>query len=300
MSDHAAGHDVEAIKAANPLPEFLAKRGVVLKRHGAVMQGKCPFHQEKNGEALTVWPEENRWRCFGRCDAGGDVIEAVKRLDDVSFKEACARLGSEAPKKITIPTRKEKPQGLTAAQVAMQATAVRALATDPHKCAAIAKRRGWQPETIKNLALDNHLGIHEGKLAFIYNHGLKLRWQQAGERKIAWAFGGNSELWRQDRLTLKQVRRVFITEGETDAISLVDAGAENDSSVAVVAIPGASCWRPEWNALFTAREVLVMTDADAAGEKAAAKILSELASHASRVARINPLALLDPRSTTTS
>jgi DNA primase len=38
--------------------------------------------------------------------------------------------------------------------------------------------------------------------------------------------------------------------------------------------------------------VVVVTDADAAGEKAAARILSELAGVAARVARVNPLALL--------
>ena len=93
MSDRdRSGYDVEAIKAAHPLDVFLSARGVVLKRHGAVLQGKCPFHNEVNGTALTVWPDEGRWRCFGKCDAGGDVIEAVMRLDGVSFKEACARL----------------------------------------------------------------------------------------------------------------------------------------------------------------------------------------------------------------
>ena len=56
MSDRErSGYDVEAIKAAHPLDAFLSARGVVMKRHGAVLQGKCPFHNEVNGTALTVW-----------------------------------------------------------------------------------------------------------------------------------------------------------------------------------------------------------------------------------------------------
>ena len=95
-------------------------------------------------------------------------------------------------------------------------------------------------ETVRGLALDGHLGLHEGKLAFLYGHGLKLRWQEKGERRISWAFGGNHELWRADRLALPQVRRVIVCEGETDAVCLLDAGLESDADVAVVAIPGAS------------------------------------------------------------
>jgi 5S rRNA maturation endonuclease (ribonuclease M5) len=297
MSDRKTSYDVEAIKAANPLAEFLAGRGFVLKRHGALLQGKCPFHHEQNGEALTVYEQENRWHCFGKCSAGGDVIRAVELLDGLDFKGACERLGGRLPED-ALPARTELPkkpkiEPLTAGQVIMQSAAAKALGADEGRCAGIAKRRGWLAETVRGLALDAHLGTHESKLGFIYPHGLKLRWQDAaGERRIAWVFGSNGELWRQDRLASSSVRTVYVCEGETDGISLLDAGMETDSTVAVVAIPGASCWRQEWNALFAGRDVLVATDADDAGEKAAKRIVGELDGVAARVARINPLALL--------
>jgi|GEM_PF-523308 len=294
------GYDVEAIRTANPLPEFLAARGVVLKRQGAVLKAKCPFHQEQNGEALTVWEVDGKWRCFGKCATGGDVIEAVMRLDGLDFKGACERLGGSLMEPCTPPERSEpaKPKAAAVAtlkesQVRMQAAAARALGEHEGQCAKIAKRRGWLPETVRGLALDAHLGLHEGRLAFVYPHGLKLRWQDgAGKRCIAWAFGNNGELWRQDRLEVPEVRTVYICEGETDCLSLIDAGLEADGMAAAVAIPGASCWRQEWNLLFAGRDVLVATDADAAGEKAAGRIMGELALIAARVARLNPLALL--------
>jgi len=292
-----SGYDVEAIRAANPLLPFLAARGVVLKRQGAVLKERCPFHHEQHGEALTVWEAEGKWRCFGKCDAGGDVIEALMRLDELDFRTACERLGGRAAESLPPPRAeplkvKPKAESLTPAQAAKLAAAARALGEHEAQCAKIAKRRGWQVETVRGLALDGHLGLHEGKLAFLYGHGLKLRWQEKGERRISWAFGGNHELWRADRLALPQVRRVIVCEGETDAVCLLDAGLESDADVAVVAIPGASCWRPEWHPLLHGRDVLVATDADEAGEKAAARIMAALAGVAARVARLHPLALL--------
>ncbi|MFO1437330.1 MAG: DUF3987 domain-containing protein [Verrucomicrobiaceae bacterium] len=292
-----SGYDVEAIRAANPLLPFLSARGVLLKRQGAVLKGRCPFHHEQHGEALTVWEAEGKWRCFGKCDAGGDVIEALMRLDELDFRTACERLGGRASESLPPPRAepvkaKPKAESLTPAQAAKLAAAARALGEHEAQCAKIAKRRGWLVETVRGLALDGHLGLHEGKLAFLYGHGLKLRWQEKGERRISWAFGGNHELWRADRLALPQVRRVIVCEGETDAVCLLDAGLESDADVAVVAIPGASCWRPEWHPLLHGRDVLVATDADEAGKKAAARITAALAGVAARVARLHPLALL--------
>ena len=296
MSDRN-GYDVEAIKTANPLADFLTARGVMLKRQGTSIKARCPFHQEQHGESLAIYETENRWHCFGKCAEGGDVIAALMKLDGLDFREACERLGgrqTEPPPARSEPKKQDgtKLATLTAAQTTMQAAAAKALGADAKRCAGIAKHRGWQPETVRSLALDGHLGWHEGKLAFLYPHGLKLRWQEKGERRIAWAFGSNGELWRQDRLALPDVRRVFICEGETDCMSLLDVGVESGADVAVVAIPGASCWRQEWNALFAGRDVLVATDADSAGEKAAGRIMSELAGTAARVARLHPLALL--------
>lgn len=297
------GYDVEAIKAANPLVDFLAARGVVLKQQGTTLKARCPFHQEQHGESLAVYPQKQSWYCYGKCAVGGDVIRAVMLLDGLEFKEACEGLGGKAAGPLP-PTRPAPVKAnaaviapLTAGEVAMQAAAAKALATHASKYAGIAKRRGWRPETVRGLALDAHLGMHSSthgeRLAFLYPHGLKQRWQDhAGERRIAWAFGGNHELWRMDRLESSAVLRVYVCEGETDCISLLDAGMESDSTAAVVAIPGASCWRKEWNALFAGRDVLVVTDADGAGENAAAKIQGELPGTAARVARVNPLALL--------
>jgi len=103
--------DVAALRRDNPLSALAEQRGVKLKRNGREWKSCCPFHAEKS-PSFTIYPGADgieRFRCFG-CDAGGDVIEFVSRLDGVPFAEACRRLGSGE-----ISTARPRPQPLPAA-----------------------------------------------------------------------------------------------------------------------------------------------------------------------------------------
>ena len=46
----------------------------------------CPFHHDQN-PSLSINIEKGFFNCFG-CDAGGDVIKFVERIEGVSFQEA--------------------------------------------------------------------------------------------------------------------------------------------------------------------------------------------------------------------
>lgn len=272
---------------------FFEKHGTHLKKAGASLQGKCLFHKEQNGQALTVWPAENRWHCFGKCQRGGDVIDATMILHGIDFQSACELLATgkvtsiaQLPALANFLRRPPVSPILTPNQIKEQDAACRALRDCPERIGVVANHRHWQPETILHLAMDGHLGLHHGSLAFIYNHGLKYRWDQNGQRRVAWAFGGNRELWRDDRLWPSEVRTIYICEGETDAISLIDAGIENYPTTAVVAIPCANAWEPSWNIHFRNRDVVILTDADPAGDLAATRITRQLQDGAARVVRL--------------
>ena len=53
---------------------------------------KCLFHHERNGYSLVVYADY--WRCFGKCDVGGDIIGWVQRYHELSFQRACEHLAS--------------------------------------------------------------------------------------------------------------------------------------------------------------------------------------------------------------
>ena len=80
---------VEEIKARCDIVEVVGRR-VALKRAGSNYKGLCPFHNEKT-PSFMVSQEKQIFTCFG-CGATGDVIEFVKRSENLSFPEAVEKL----------------------------------------------------------------------------------------------------------------------------------------------------------------------------------------------------------------
>lgn len=77
--NHNSGESlISRIKAAYRIEE-IAEMHTRL-RGQRVLKGKCFLHGEVHGEAFTVWPDEQRWRCFGACNIGGDVIDLVSAM----------------------------------------------------------------------------------------------------------------------------------------------------------------------------------------------------------------------------
>ena len=86
----AANVDIPALKARFPLGDTVEASGVRLRGMGRVRQGLCPFHDEAEG-SFTVYADSERWYCFG-CGLGGDVLDFIRRVEDLSLPEAIARL----------------------------------------------------------------------------------------------------------------------------------------------------------------------------------------------------------------
>jgi DNA primase len=58
---------------------------VVLKRTGQSQVGLCPFHDDKS-PSFFVTEDKQVYHCFG-CEAGGDVVDFLTRLNNQSFSE---------------------------------------------------------------------------------------------------------------------------------------------------------------------------------------------------------------------
>jgi hypothetical protein len=68
----------ERVKAAVAV-EDIAERVTNLRGQGNVLSGACPLH-DGSGSEFVIWRDIQYWKCYGRCQVGGDVIHLVKEL----------------------------------------------------------------------------------------------------------------------------------------------------------------------------------------------------------------------------
>lgn len=95
------GYNWDAIKARIDLPSLIG-RSVSLKRKSGLLQGCCPFHDEKT-PSFTVY--DDHYHCFG-CAAHGDAVDFVMAMQGCSHAEAIEYLGEGAQQPLTAPEKK--------------------------------------------------------------------------------------------------------------------------------------------------------------------------------------------------
>jgi hypothetical protein len=71
---------IEQVKAESNLEAVIERFSG--QKIGAIERGKinCPFHSDKGSPSLHVYASKKRWRCFGACAEGGDVVDFVGKL----------------------------------------------------------------------------------------------------------------------------------------------------------------------------------------------------------------------------
>ncbi len=85
---------IERLKESVSVQRLAEARGVELKRHGADLMGRCPFHDDKT-PSLVITPAKNLWHCLGACQCGGTVIDWVMKAEGVSFRHAVELLQND-------------------------------------------------------------------------------------------------------------------------------------------------------------------------------------------------------------
>jgi len=93
---------VEDVKQRLNIVEVISAY-VPLKKAGRNYKGLCPFHNEKT-PSFVVFPDTQRWHCFGACGSGGDVINFVMRREGLPFVEALKMLAARVGVELTPPT----------------------------------------------------------------------------------------------------------------------------------------------------------------------------------------------------
>lgn len=87
-------HIVEEIKAKNDIVEVVEQYVALPKKTGSNFFGLCPFHSEKT-PSFSVVPGKQIFHCFG-CNKGGDVINFIREIEHLSYREALEFLADRA------------------------------------------------------------------------------------------------------------------------------------------------------------------------------------------------------------
>ena len=83
---------IDAVINASAIDEVVGDY-IALKKRGANLLGRCPFHDEKT-PSFTVSPSKGIYKCFG-CGKAGNSVSFLMEHDSLSFADAIRKLASK-------------------------------------------------------------------------------------------------------------------------------------------------------------------------------------------------------------
>jgi len=97
---------VDEIKERVDVVEFISTY-VPLQKAGRNYKGLCPFHADTS-PSFIVFPDGQRWHCFGACATGGDIFTFLMKRENLDFSEALKVLAQRAGVPLAPRTEEQK------------------------------------------------------------------------------------------------------------------------------------------------------------------------------------------------
>lgn len=85
--------DFKAVKAAITMEQILDHYGLLdqFKRGADSLSGPCPIHKGSNATQFRVSISKNVWNCFSECKHGGNTLDFIARMDNISIHGAALK-----------------------------------------------------------------------------------------------------------------------------------------------------------------------------------------------------------------
>jgi DNA primase len=85
--------DFKAVKAALTMEQILEHYGLMdkFKRSGESLSGPCPIHKGSSPTQFRVSTSKNLWNCFSECKHGGNTLDFIARMENVSIHAAALK-----------------------------------------------------------------------------------------------------------------------------------------------------------------------------------------------------------------
>jgi DNA primase len=85
--------DIALVRERARIDEIVGSYVTLKNAGGGSLKGLCPFHDEKS-PSFNVTPARGFFYCFG-CQEGGDVIDFIQKIDQITFHEAVETLAAK-------------------------------------------------------------------------------------------------------------------------------------------------------------------------------------------------------------
>lgn len=290
-----------------PLSELVARvdLSVLVERyagHGKRVGGnwvfKCPNPSHDDGTpSFTVFTGRDgkqRARCWSECNWTGDALDLVVWLDRLDPTEAADRLrqltGAPDPNWDRQARRTPPPKAPSRPAPPADPGAGWSPFPDPVKASTIMSTyldgRGWPAAVVDRfdltVVLDNgrRARIRHPFHAWDGSDWTVCGWQDRATTPgatVRWLTPAGATLPPFNARSLDRFGLVGVvaTEGPADCITAVVALGDDAGRVAVIGIPGAKGWRPEWAELLAGHRVVIAADPDGAGQQLVDAIVAD-------------------------
>ena len=272
--------------------DVLIENGLIapFKKRGDRLVGPCPLHGGDNPTAFAVSLSKNVWRCFTRCDSGGDVVEFVRRLHKSSWSQTAVYLAGLAARPGASSASQNAPVEKT--EKAFRPLSEKAFLPFVKRLnldsdSAWFAKKGISPDTARRF----EAGLYHGRGFLSDCVGVRLHDLDgrpvgyAGRRLIEsqvekygkWKFPAglpkSSILYNWHRAKSRTNKGVVVVEGPWGAMRLTQL------EIPSVALLGVNLSSVQYRILRKISPVLVMLDGDRAGRDAAVRIENSLHPH---------------------
>ncbi len=265
------------------------------RRRGQRLIGPCPVHGGDNPQAFVVDLTRDLWYCFTRCQGGGDVVELVRRMHHLEYRQCAHYLATLAQ----TPTPPSSPVMVSPQKPFQPYT--RRLRLDP--LAPLLQQKRIQPDTAQHFEAGGYQGpgflrgcvavrLHDPQARPLGYAGRRLDPQQArqyGKWKFPLALPKRELLYGFHYIARQQNKGVVVVECPWGVMRLMQIGFP------AVALLGSQFSGAQLQLLSSSPRIVLMLDGDDTGRSVSRKIANTLTQHrTSRVHRIELPQGLDP------
>jgi DNA primase len=85
--------DFRDIRSRITMEQLLQHYGILenFKRSGSSLTGSCPIHKGTNKSQFKVDTDRNIWKCFSECHHGGNTLDFICRMENLSIHDAALK-----------------------------------------------------------------------------------------------------------------------------------------------------------------------------------------------------------------